>query len=168
MAATPSLSVHMDTFVKHLATRFPELTFEEGDQFLWSPQTRTVHYRRPTNATDAWSLLHETSHGLLGHSNFTSDFELVSLESAAWTRAEELAISLELEPIDREYIEDCLDTYRDWLHRRCTCPNCSQESLQTSPTAYQCLNCGQTWRVTQNRHCRLYRARKQAKTNTPE
>lgn len=168
MAAIPLLNAHMATFVEQLVERFPELTFEPGDQFLWSPQTRTVHYRRTANATDVWSLLHETSHGLLDHSNFTSDFELLSLESAAWARAEELAASLELDPIDREYIEDCLDTYRDWLHRRCTCPNCAQESLQTSSTTYQCLNCGQTWQVTQNRHCRLYRARKGDKANAPE
>jgi hypothetical protein len=158
----------MDTFVKQLAERFPELTFEPGDQFLWSPATSSVHYRATTNATDVWSLLHETSHGLLGHANFASDFELLSLESAAWARAEELAALLELEPIDREYIEDCLDTYRDWLHRRCTCPVCGQESLQTDPRAYRCLNCSQTWQVTQNRHCRLYRARKSTEKNTPD
>ena len=58
----------MDTFVSKLAVRFPELTFEPGEAFLWSPTTRRVQYREAENATDMWSLLHETSHGLLGHS----------------------------------------------------------------------------------------------------
>lgn len=154
----------MDTFVSKLAAHFPELTFEPGEAFLWSPTTRRVQYRQAENATDTWSLLHETSHGLLDHHNFTSDFELLSLEVAAWARAEELAEAFGIEPIDRVYVEDCLDTYRDWLHRRCTCPNCGQESLQTSEKAYTCLNCDESWQVTQNRHCRHYRARKHATT----
>jgi len=162
MAATLLRSVSMASFVDLLRQKFPELTFEPGDTFVWSPRTRSVRYRTTENATDTWSLLHETSHALLGHTDFRSDFELLSLEVAAWERAQKLAQELGQAPIDTEYIEDCLDTYRDWLHKRATCPSCGQASLQTSDRAYACLNCSATWQVTQNRHCRHYRARERA------
>jgi len=159
MAATQSQSASMDTFVSTLQQRFPQISFRAADTFYWSPREQAVHYRTTENATDTWSLLHETSHALLSHTDYGSDFELLSLEVAAWERAQSLAKELDVPAIDTEYIEDCLDTYRDWLHKRSACPDCGQTSLQTSERAYRCLNCAETWQVTQNRHCRHYRAR---------
>lgn len=149
----------MDTFVSDLTQRFPALKYEQGDTFYWSPSEGVVHYRSPREDADLWSLLHETSHGLLKHRDFSSDFELLSLEVAAWTKATQLARELGCEPIDQDYVEDCLDTYRDWLHKRCKCPSCGLEALQADERTYQCLNCLSVWSVTQNRHCRHYRTR---------
>jgi hypothetical protein len=152
----------MDTLLDQLKTDHPSLLFKASSDFYWSPREQTVYYTE--KATDAqhwnWTLLHEISHGLLGHKTFTSDFELLQLELAAWVQAKALAAHYGIE-IDEDHIEDCLDTYRDWLHKRSLCPGCAVKSLQKAPGVYACLNCAQEWHVSSNRLCRAYRACKE-------
>lgn len=148
----------MHTLFTRLKTDFPALTFKEGKEFCWSPGTRTVIYRK--NSGDetmaVWSLLHEVAHALLGHYRYSSDFELLRLETAAWHKAAELAGHYGYR-VAGDYIQDCLDTYRDWLHRRSTCPLCGTTSLQESSRKYRCHNCNTSWIVTASRFCRPYR-----------
>jgi hypothetical protein len=103
-----------------------------------------------------WSLLHETGHGLLVHADYQSDLELLHMEVAAWEKAKELGQAFGVQ-IDPNHIEDCLDTYRDWLHRRSTCPTCGSVSLQHNSTEYHCHNCNAMWQVSSSRFCRPYR-----------
>jgi len=107
-----------------------------------------------------WSLLHETGHALLGHTTYKADFELLQLEVAAWEKAKEIAKVLEI-TINNDHIEDCLDTYRDWLHKRSVCPNCTTQCLQQDDLShYRCYNCHTKWKVSTNRFCRAYRSSK--------
>ncbi len=106
--------------------------------------------------TDEWSILHELAHAKLNHNNYYSDFELVKLELDAWQEAKEIAKNYGIK-IDSEHIEDCLDTYRDWLHQRATCPTCQTVSTQRDPNTYQCFNCRTSWHVSNSRFCRPYR-----------
>jgi hypothetical protein len=150
----------MQSLVKILTLRFPELTFRAGQHFYWSPENQEIVYSETTrekNKTAAWSLLHETSHALLGHKNYQNDFQLVSMEVEAWERAKQLTHELALDEIDENHVQDCLDTYRDWLHKRCLCPNCETRSFQTTAEQYSCHNCGAQWHVTPSRFCRAYR-----------
>lgn len=153
----------METVVKALQQSFPQLHFTISDTFCWSPETSEVFYdtrRRPD--TGVWSLLHETGHALLEHTSYKGDFELIRLEVAAWEKAKELAADLTI-TIDDEHIQDCIDTYRDWLYRRSICPSCNTKCLQESELAqYYCFNCHETWRVTPSRFCRAYRAKNTA------
>jgi hypothetical protein len=142
----------MDILPK-LQRDFPDIAFTEGSDFYWSPQQQTVFY---ASQGDAWSLLHELSHALLGHARYQSDFELLALEVAAWDKARVLAPDYGV-TIDEDHIQDCLDTYRDWLHQRSTCPRCGTKSLQTDAQHYQCFNCQTIWKVTASRFCRPYR-----------
>ncbi len=82
-----------------------------------------------------WALLHEAGHAKLNHVTYNSDIELVLLEAIAWNEAETLAKEFN-EQIDPDYIQDCLDTYRDWLHQRSTCPRCGIVSFQESINNY--------------------------------
>ena len=135
--------------------RFPDITFIPGKRFSWSPRRHAVIYV-PGGAD--WSLLHETAHGLLGHERYSSDIELVQMERAAWDRAVQLAAELNLPPIDPEHVEDCLDTYRDWLYKRSCCPRCSVQGLQEADGRhYRCHNCHARWRVSSARFARSYR-----------
>jgi hypothetical protein len=93
---------------------------------------------------------------MLGHQTYRSDFELLLLEVAAWDKAKQLAASQGI-TMDEEHIQDCLDTYRDWLHERSTCPRCGTVSLQASPSEYNCHNCSASWQVSKSRFCRPYR-----------
>jgi hypothetical protein len=156
----PSLKILED--VKPL---LDNVTLLSGDTFLWSPKDRTVVYDPVKLSTDIgqWSLLHEIAHATLQHQTYESDFELLQLEVAAWKEAKQLAATFHRD-IDDKYVEDCLDTYREWLHQRSTCPTCGSVGLQHDPREYRCHNCLSTWHVSQSRFCRPYRMKQISKT----
>lgn len=160
MAATtsPNRYTPMRELLKNLRAAYPKLTFTAGEQFCWSPETHEIFYKRGARGEQArWSLLHETGHALLHHTTYQADVELLQLEIAAWQRAQQLAEALDTS-ISPDHIEDCLDTYRDWLHKRSICPTCDTKSLQQGDMShYRCFNCHTTWRVTSSRFCRAYR-----------
>lgn len=155
----------MQDLLTKLKTSYPELRFTPGDQFYWSPETEEIFYNQASEEEeDAWSLLHETGHALLKHQNYQADFELLRLEIAAWQRARHLAEKLFVN-IDEDHIQDCLDTYRDWLYKRSICPTCTTKCLQQSDFIhYRCFNCHTTWKVSASRFCRAYRST----TNAPQ
>lgn len=136
----------------------PSVIFQRGQSFYWSPKDATITYKSSANsgANGQWSLLHEAAHALLDHQNYSSDIALLLLEVEAWERAKSLGKELGI-IIDEEHIQDCLDTYRDWLHQRSTCPRCSVVSLQVSTREYLCHNCDARWQVSASRFCRPYR-----------
>ena len=151
----------MRPLITKLQAQFPALQFVAGKQFYWSPQTSEIFYRSQAREQSAlWSLLHETGHALLGHAGYKADLELVRLEVAAWEKASEVATDLGV-TIDQDHIQDCLDTYRDWLYKRSICPTCGTKCLQQDDYAhYRCFNCHTIWRVSTNRFCRAYRVTK--------
>jgi len=151
----------MQQLITKLQAAFPQLTFSAGQQFYWSPETQEIFYKEHGNNDQArWSLLHETGHALLEHTSYRADFELLKLEVAAWEKARSLAADHGIE-IDEDHIEDCLDTYRDWLYKRSICPTCSAKCLQQDDHRYyRCFNCHTVWRVTASRFCRAYRSTK--------
>ncbi len=152
----------MDKLITELKDRFPKLKFAPGRQFSWSPETGEIIYKPSAKGRQAiWSLLHETGHALLRHQSYKADFELLRLEVEAWQRARQLASDLSI-IIDEDHIEDCLDSYRDWLYKRSICPTCSTKCLQQGDFVhYRCFNCHTTWRVTASRFGRAYRSTKQ-------
>ena len=129
-------------------------TFLPGDAFVWSSSDETIYYSEDRDVTEnaVWSLLHEIGHAELGHTRYEDDFELLMLEVAAWKKAKELAANYHL-VIDEHHIEDCLDTYREWLHERSRCIECKNHSLQADETTYECFNCGTKWKVPASRMC---------------
>ena len=154
----------MEQIIKQLKSRYPSLNFKEGATFYWSPKTKEIYYTlKSEEPSSVWSLLHETSHALLGHTSYKTDFELLRLEIAAWEKAVELADNFKI-TIDENHVQDCLDTYRDWLYARSICPYCKNKSLQQSDLKhYQCFNCHAVWKVTPSRFCRAYRGTKRTK-----
>lgn len=156
----------MDQVVAQLSEKFPHFSFCASNAFCWSPERKEICFNtKDFKPSHIWSLFHETGHALLQHQNYRTDLELIKLEVAAWDRAVELAKDFEM-IIDSDYVQDCLDTYRDWLYRRSICPNCSTKSLQQGTTmSYKCFNCRAIWQVTPSRFCRAYRARLPQKTS---
>ncbi len=150
--------------IETLSNKFPQFSYHEGHSFLWSPETYEIFYdlRKPS-PSQTWSLLHETGHALLEHNYYDTDLELIKLEVAAWEKAKEIASELHIS-IDEDHIQDCLDTYRDWLYRRSICPKCSTKCLQQEKIEYyHCFNCHTIWKVTPSRFCRSYRSTKHTK-----
>jgi ssDNA-binding Zn-finger/Zn-ribbon topoisomerase 1 len=138
-----------------LKTEYPNIHFMIGENFEWSPETKTVFYVNDGPQSKAL-LLHEVSHGLLEHREYKKDVELLAMEAAAWEKAKELA-GLYHFPISDTVSEEHLDTYRDWLHARSTCPECSATGYQSGKETYTCPACTTEWRVNEARVCELRR-----------
>lgn len=137
-----------------LARDFPSLRFEPSDDFHWSPHDKTIYFK-PTEPNSPL-LIHELSHALLGHDTYESDVALLKIEREAWNKATELAPIYKI-PIEDEVIESHLDTYREWLHARSTCPACSANGYQVKTSLYRCLACSTEWKVNEARLCGLKR-----------
>lgn len=147
--------------IKKLRLDYPSIHFIDGDNYMWSPDLSTVFYS--TLNPDSPLLLHELSHGILGHTDYSKDIELLQLERSAWEETKKLAKKYNVN-IDEDTIEDHLDTYRDWLHARSTCPNCKSTGVQAKSQQYRCLACTQEWRVNDAKTCAL---RRYSNTKTP-
>jgi hypothetical protein len=148
--------------IARLQAQYPNLRYTHGQQFAWSPETSEIFYKPGAEGDEAkWSLLHETGHALLRHQSYRADVELLKLEVEAWQRARLLARDVSV-TINEDHIQDCLDTYRDWLDKRSICPTCSNKCLQQDDCkSYRCFNCHASWRVSDNRFGRAYRRSQQ-------
>lgn len=146
----------MPSLIQTLAKTYPAITFIEGERFAWVPDAHQVTFA--TNEPDAEALLlHELGHSLLEHTAYSRDIELIAMERAAWDKALEVAAELGLDSIGDDFIEEHLDTYRDWLHARSTCPACTATGYQTGAQTYECPACHTVWRVNEARLCGLKR-----------
>lgn len=139
---------------KQIVADHPEIRFEASDDFVWSPNDETVRYvaRAVTKEPGLWSLLHEIGHGRLRHMTYHDDLQLMMMEVEAWKEAKALAANYGL-AIDQDHIDDCIASYRDWLHSRSRCIECKTVSFQADATTYQCHNCSTRWKVPSSRRC---------------
>jgi hypothetical protein len=154
MAATTTSAKTPNKLIEKIVADYPQFKFKAGGQEHWSPKTKTVTYE--AGPDNQYGLLHELAHALLGHDNYHSDFELLKLESQAWQTAAKIGKKYGIN-IDDDHIQNCLDTYRDWLHRRSKCPTCGMHVMQADPRTYKCFNCGASWNVSSGRFARSYR-----------
>ncbi len=138
----------------------PRYTFKKSAVFSWSSSEETIYYSTSKRAAEnaVFSLLHELGHAELGHKEYHDDLDLLMMEVAAWKKAKLLANRYHL-VIEEEHIEDCLDSYRDWLHQRSKCVECGTHSLQTDRVTYDCYNCGTRWQVPASRMCTVRKKR---------
>jgi hypothetical protein len=145
--------------IKNLTNSYPKIRLEAGDNFYWSPRNKTVFYNQDNNTEEGtWAILHESGHALLDHVQYYTDIELVMMEVEAWEKAKDLASALKIDIVE-DHIQDCLDSYRDWLHKRSLCPDCNLSGIQTETKSYSCIFCKNKWNVTSERFCRPYRRR---------
>lgn len=126
------------TFLKTIKNDFPEFRFVNGKKFAFRPPKTIVI--GPAESQDDALLLHEVSHALLGHKNFIMDIERLKMESEAWEKAKELAKKYRVF-IDEDFIQDELDTYRNWLHNKSRCKVCGLTCYQTPDGIYHCPRC---------------------------
>jgi S-adenosylmethionine/arginine decarboxylase-like enzyme len=146
--------------LKVFKSTYPNVGFKAGSEFTWSPKSATITYviDESKDPIHTYALLHEIAHADLHHNTFNDDFDLLQLEVAAWERARAIGISVNI-AIDEEHMQDCLDTYRDWLHARAQCPACGVVSLQAKDGSYTCFNCKTGWKVPKSQLCRVRRTR---------
>ena len=157
MVATTMPSI--DLLIKSLAADFPKLTFHEADYFSWAPSTNTISFSL-SEPHGAERLLHEVAHAELAHKGYERDIDLIAMERDAWQRARTTLSDKYDLAISSEVVEAHMDTYRDWLHARSTCPHCTATGLQIGKKTYKCLACLKTWDVNEARVCALRRYKK--------
>ena len=156
MAVTISQRASMEMLIEKLITDFPSYQFVPGSYLHWSPRKQSIFYPKEGSLTDVWGIFHELGHAELGHMNYQTDTALLRMEVAAWSKAQRIARHYSI-IIEETHIENCLDTYRDWLYKRSACPSCNSNGCQVTHTKYICTNCSHVWTVSQTRFCRPYR-----------
>ena len=144
--------------LSQLKNNYPQFTFELGDNFLWSSSNNTIYYDK-TSDNQPIFLLHELSHALLGHASYNRDIELITMERQAWDHTIKLAPQYGV-TISDDVVQSTLDSYRDWIHERSTCPSCQATGLQIEKHIYMCPACNRQWRVNEARTCALRRYKK--------
>lgn len=148
----------MVELIEQIKKDHPELKVKPGQAHCWSPEKKQISYGDPSGRHFLEGLLHELGHARLKHRNFASDVDLLQKEVEAWQEARRLAERYKVK-IDENHIQECLDTYREWLYRRSRCPECESAGVQKSPQNYRCINCNNSWRVGSSRSSRPYRLR---------
>ncbi len=148
------------TLLKSLEKEYPNIAFVRSEHIRWASEAKTVYFN-PDKIHANWSLLHEVGHMISKHKSYNSDIELLQMEVEAWKKAQEISTKYNI-TIDKNHIEDCLNSYRDWLYKRSLCPKCFHTGIEKKTGDYSCINCNNTWQVTKERFCRVYR-----KKNTP-
>ena len=147
----------MSSLLQSAARLYPHVTFTAGERFSWDPATKTIFYALDEPGADIL-FLHELGHAALEHAGYSRDIELLTMERAAWDEAAKVAVNLDSSVVfDEDFIEEHLDTYRDWLHARSACPTCTATGYQTSSNSYECPACHGSWRVNEARLCGLKR-----------
>lgn len=145
-------TMQSNSLLNRLKKDHPSFHFVESDHFAWQPEISTILWSIDGSA----QLLHELGHAILGHDLFNRDIELLGMERDAWEEARKLAKKYDID-LDTTTVEDDLDTYREWLHARSTCPRCNVNGIQVAKDLYQCLICDAKWRVNDARVCNLKR-----------
>lgn len=118
---------------------FPEFKFQKAQKSRWSASEQTIYY-----TDEARELLHELGHAVLGHTFIDSDVGLLRQERAAWTKARELAPTYGVR-LDDDFIEESIDTYRKWLHKKSLCARCRYNAIENDGV-YRCFMCGNSWK----------------------
>lgn len=145
----PSIS----SLVAKLAADYPDINFAQDISTHWHPGTRTIFYIPDVTAAE---LLHEVGHAISGHSDFDRDVTLLIMEREAWTTAQKIAPKYGV-AISNDFVENHVDTYRDWLHARSLCPKCQTTGIQMTPKTYECPACRAGWEVNEARSSELRR-----------
>lgn len=126
------------TFLARIKSDFPDYRFISGKRFSFRPP-KTIMIG-PEEPNDSLLLLHELGHALSGHRDFDTSVRRVKMEREAWDKAEELALKYSVY-FDEELVENELDTYREWLHKKTCCPRCKLTMYQTPDGIYHCPKC---------------------------
>ena len=126
------------TFLAKIKSDFPDFRFIDGGKFSFHPPKTIIV--GPEEPEDSLLLLHELGHALSGHKSFNTSARRIKMEREAWDKAKELASIYEV-VFDEDIVENELDTYRDWLHKKSCCKKCGLTMYQTPDGSFHCPRC---------------------------
>ncbi len=151
-------SQERETLIQLIAKKITDIKLKEGPRFYWSPEEGLLYYNigELKDAQFKEKLLHEAGHAKLKHFSYSSDLELLRMESDAWLSALGLGSDLNIK-IRSQSIKKALASYLDWANARAECPECGHSGLQYSGGSFFCLSCTHKWKVGSSRFKRVYR-----------
>ena len=153
-------------FVKRLEQDFDEVKFvwnKPRFSYRLKGGVPTVFLGEPQH-NFALLALHELGHALCRHEDYIVDIERIRIESEAWERAKTVFLKYRemvdegvknddeksgekwnlaeiLPEWDEDFVQEKLDTYRDWLHTKSHCKKCGLTCYQTESGEYHCPRC---------------------------
>ena len=138
IALPKNLSDDDQKIIKKIVQSFPQFNFQMGKRFTFRPP-RTI-ILGPLESHYSLLFCHELGHVLADKYHFSTDVERLKIERLAWEKAKELCTHFKI-PYDEDFIEEQLDSYRDWLHSKSKCPKCGLTRYQTKNGQYHCPHC---------------------------
>ena len=150
-----------DPLIDYLKSTYPDLHFSYAKRFKYRYPNH-IYIERPASGPEkpqkdpenppispanfALQTLHELGHALCKHKDYTESVSRLKIEREAWETAKtvykNLPNSLKNDiKWDENYVEDSLDTYRDWLHTKTKCKTCGLTRYQTPDGHYHCPYC---------------------------
>ena len=130
----------LKNLIAKLSADYPALVIKTGNRAKFTPPNKLFYAPN----TQPLELLHELGHYLIRRNDYTSDIELLRIESEAWAKAHELCGRYSIKWNDN-LAQNSLDTYRDWLHATSLCANCNLAGYQDVNGLYHCALCGAKW-----------------------
>ena len=137
---------------------YSQHTFLPAAHFSYDAADEVINYFPQALKTNSGkiALLHEISHCELGHFHYVSDLQLYAMEIDAWLLTRKLAKKFNI-PVEEDYIDECIESYNQWIEKRGTCPRCSTFCAQKTEVEFECYNCLTCWRVSADPQVRTQR-----------
>ena len=149
--AQASATLKRFSLLERLSRDYPNLKFVEGARFSFRPP-KTIVIGPDEGEKTPMLLFHELGHALSKKYSYALKIERLKIEVAAWQAGKEAYQKYpELPPWDDEFVEDALDTYRDWLHNKSICKTCGLTMYQTPDKSWLCPFCNQFTGYPQHR-----------------
>ncbi len=136
-----SVPVEEQKLLQKIMAKYPDFSYHTGAKFTFRPPKTII--LGPFESHYSLLFCHELGHALSGEDHFDTDVERLKIERLAWDKAQELCTEFHI-PYDEEFVEEQLDSYRDWLHSKSKCPQCGLTRYQTKNGQYHCPHCDLT------------------------
>ena len=136
-------------FISDLSSEYKTFSFKKSTRFKYR-FPKTIYFDEKSSYSFlhfALLTLHELGHALSHHKDYKIDIERLKIESEAWQRAKnEIKNHQKWQKkyqifYDEDFVENELDSYRDWLHSRSKCKTCGLTRFQTKDGIYHCPEC---------------------------
>lgn len=140
----------LNALITHLETAYPQFHFHRDKnrfKFRFPDQIFLENPEKWGEPPEFFALqaLHELGHALCKHKDYTTDVLRLKIEREAWETAKtaykKLPKTLKTFAWDDDFVENALDSYRDWLHTRSKCKKCGLTRYQTEDGAWHCPRC---------------------------
>lgn len=136
----------LSKFITQLSKDFPDFNFTYGKRFSFRPP-KTIIIGPEEGENTALLVFHELGHALSGKYQYNLGIERLKIESLAWQEAKKAYEACKssgkypnLPSWDQDFVEDNLDTYRNWLHQKSKCPSCGLTMYQNND-GWHCPYC---------------------------